>query len=451
MQTTASGKIDTSAKALAKLSWPIFVELILQLLVGNMDQVQLSHFNDTAVAAVGNANQIITVVILTFSVVSLAAMILISQYRGAGDMSSVNRIYTLSALCNLVLSTAIAVLIIALRGPLFAVMHVPAEILPEARAYLVITAVTLPFQALMLTFSAFLRAGARMKSIMAITGIVNVCNILGNAVLINGVGPLPRLGAAGAALSSSIFRVVGFALMVWVFFRSFPEARIAPSLLRPWPRDLFRRLIAIGVPSGGESLSYQFTQMSCLVFVNMMGTYVVTTRMYTVMLANCIYLLISAVSQAGQVTVGYLVGARDLDGADRCTWRIVRVFCPLTVGISALVFLAGRPILGLLSGDERVIALGCSVLLVEILLEIGRSFNIVLVRSLQAAGDVKFPTLIGIASEWIVAVGLGYLFGIVLDWGLVGMWAAFAIDENLRGLIFIIRWKQGKWRSMKTV
>ena len=191
--------------------------------------------------------------------------------------------------------------------------------------------------------------------------------------------------------------------------------------------------------------------MSCLVFVNMMGTYVVTTRMYTVMIANCIYLLISAVSQAGQVTVGYLVGARDLDGADRCTWRIVRVFCPLTVGISALVFLAGRPILGLLSGDERVIALGCSVLLVEIFLEIGRSFNIVLVRSLQAAGDVKFPTLIGIASEWIVAVGLGYLFGIVLDWGLVGMWAAFAIDENLRGLIFIIRWKQGKWRSMKTV
>ena len=108
------------------------------LYTSNMDQVQLSHFNDTAVAAVGNANQIITVVILTFSVVSLAAMILISQYRGAGDMSSVNRIYTLSALCNLVLSTAIAVLIIALRGPLFAVMHVPAEILPEARAYLVI-------------------------------------------------------------------------------------------------------------------------------------------------------------------------------------------------------------------------------------------------------------------------------------------------------------------------
>ena len=451
MQTTASGKIDTSAKALAKLSWPIFVELILQLLVGNMDQVQLSHFNDTAVAAVGNANQIITVVILTFSVVSLAAMILVSQYRGANDMANVNRIYTLSALCNLVLSAAMAALIITLRGPLFAVMHVPAEILPEARPYLVITAATLPFQALMLTFSAFLRAGARMKSIMVITGIVNVCNIIGNAVLINGVGPLPRLGAAGAALSSSIFRIVGFALMVWTFFRSFPEARISPSLLRPWPSRLFRRLIAIGVPSGGESLSYQFTQMSCLVFVNMMGTYVVTTRVYAVMITNCIFLLISAVSQAGQVTIGYLVGARDLDGANECNWRIVRIFTPLTVGISAVVFQLGRPIFGLLSSDERIVSLGCTILFIEIFLEIGRSFNIVIVRSLQAAGDVKFPTLVGIVSEWVVAVGLGYVLGIRLGLGLAGLWIAFALDENLRGLIFIFRWKLGKWRTFKTV
>ena len=70
---------DASAKSLMKLSWPIFIELILQLLVGNMDQIQLSHFNETAVAAVGNANTIITVVLLTFNVISLAAMILVSH------------------------------------------------------------------------------------------------------------------------------------------------------------------------------------------------------------------------------------------------------------------------------------------------------------------------------------------------------------------------------------
>ena len=167
-----------------------------------------------------------------------------------------------------------------------------------------------------------------MKSIMLITGLVNVCNIAGNAVLINGLGPLPGL-AAGAALSSSIFRVAGFLLMYYAFRQSFPEASASFRQLRPFPGRLMRRLVSIGLPSGGENLSYQLSQMSCLVFVNMMGTYVVTTRMYAVMFANCIFMLISAVSQAGQVLIGYLVGARDLDGAYACGMRILRGFCPV--------------------------------------------------------------------------------------------------------------------------
>ena len=446
-----SARIDASGRALFRLSWPIFIELILQLLVGNMDQVQLSHFNETAVAAVGNANQIITVVILLFNVITLAAMILISQYRGAQDMKSVNSIYALSTALNLVLGTLLAVGLICLRGALFRLMHVPHELWAEAGAYLVITAAALPFQALMLNFSAFLRAGARMKSIMLITGLVNVCNIAGNAVLINGLGPLPRLGAAGAALSSSIFRVAGFLLMYYAFRQSFPEASASFRQLRPFPGGLMRRLVSIGLPSGGENLSYQLSQMSCLVFVNMMGTYVVTTRMFAVMFANCIFMLISAVSQAGQVLIGYLVGARDLDGAYACGMRILRGFCPVNVGISLLMYLAAGPLFGLFTQDARVIALGKTVMLIEVFLEIGRAFNIVLVRALQAAGDVRFPVAVGIASQWAVAVGLGYVLGVRLGMGLAGMWLAFAVDENVRAALFFIRWKSGRWRTIKTV
>ena len=389
-----SARIDASGRALFRLSWPIFIELILQLLVGNMDQVQLSHFNETAVAAVGNANQIITVVILLFNVITLAAMILISQYRGAQDMKSVNSIYALSTALNLVLGTLLAVGLICLRGALFRLMHVPHELWAEAGAYLAITA---------------------------------------------------------AALSSSIFRVAGFLLMYYAFRQSFPEASASFRQLRPFPGGLMRRLVSIGLPSGGENLSYQLSQMSCLVFVNMMGTYVVTTRMYAVMFANCIFMLISAVSQAGQVLIGYLVGARNLDGAYACGMRILRGFCPVNVGISLLMYLAAGPLFGLFTQDARVIALGKTVMLIEVFLEIGRAFNIVLVRALQAAGDVRFPVAVGIASQWAVAVGLGYVLGVRMGLGLAGMWLAFAVDENVRAALFFIRWKSGRWRTIKTV
>lgn len=448
MNTT---KLDYSLPALARMSWPVFIELLLQLLVGNMDQVQLSHFNGTAVAAVGNANTVITVVQLTFTVVSMAATILVTQYRGAGRLEIVNQIYTLSVCVNGLLAAVLALLLLGLTGPLLSLMQVPAELVPEAGAYLRITAVALPFQALMLTFSAFLRAGAHMKIIMWITGLVNLCNIGGNAVLINGLGPFPRLGAAGAALSSSIFRVLGMALMAVAFFRVVQGARISPAELRPMPWHLLRRLLAIGLPAGGESLSYNLSQASCLVFVNLMGTYVVTTRMYASMFANCIYMLVMAVAQAGQVLVGYLVGARDLDGAHKCTLRVLKLSCPVTVGLAAVMALASGALFGLFSTDPRIIALGRQVLAVEVLLEVGRSVNIVMVRHLQAAGDVRFPVVLGIVCQWTIGVGLGWLLGVHLGLGLVGLWLAFAADENTRAVLLLARWMRGKWRTMKTI
>ena len=444
-------KTDFSNKTLFKMSWPIFVELILQLLVGNMDQIQLAHFNDTAVAAVGNANQIITLVILVFNVITLASMILITQYSGANDNNSVNLIYTLSVAVNIVVSIFLAVVLIIFRVQIFDIMQVPDAVKHEAQIYLLITAVSLPFQALMLTFSAFLRAGAHMKTIMYITGLVNVCNIIGNALLINGIGPFPKMGAAGAALSSSIFRILGFLLMAFAFFSNNANAKISSALLKPFPKHLFRRLLSIGLPSAGENFSYSLSQMSCLVFVNMMGTYVVTTRAYATIFATCIYMLIAAVSQAGQILIGYLVGSRDLDGADRCCIKIMKLFCPINVGIAALMAVFARPLFSFLTSDPAIIALGQQIMIIEIVLEIGRSVNIVMVRNLQAVGDVAFPTAIGILSQWIIGVGLGWLLGVHFGMGLIGLWLAFTADENVRGIIFIFRWKSGKWKKIKTI
>ncbi len=120
-----------STRTLFWMSWPIFIELMLQLLVGNIDQLMLSRFNSTAVAAVGNANQIITVVLLTFNVTSLAATIMISQYRGAQDERSVEQIYTLSLSVNLVLSLVLAVGLIAFAGPPTACCSCPPSCCPR--------------------------------------------------------------------------------------------------------------------------------------------------------------------------------------------------------------------------------------------------------------------------------------------------------------------------------
>lgn len=437
--------------SLLQMTWPVFIELLLQMLVGSIDQIMLSQYNETAVAAVGNANQIMTTLILSFNVICLAATIMLSQFLGAREMKKVEQIYTLAIGLNLIISLTLSTLLLFWVDGLLGIMKVPADAFAEAKSYLIITTLSLPCQALMLTFSAFLRAHAKMLIIMCSTGLINIINIVGNVVFIYGIGPFPRLGAAGAAISTSICRTAGMLFMMYAFFHAIPSVRISWKQLSPFPKNLLKRFLYIGLPSGGEGLSYNLSQSMSLIFVNMMGTYAVTTRMYTIMFAQICYMLTSAVSQSTAIIVGYCVGAREFDQADKQNWRVLRLFAPITFILTVILALFARPLFGMFSNDPQVITLGQKIFLVEILLELGRCFNIVLVRNLQAAGDVAFPVTIGICSQWIIGVGMAYLLGVHFGLGLVGIWLSFMLDENLRAVIFTIRWKKGRWRHIESI
>ena len=101
--------------------------------------------------------------------------------------------------------------------------------------------------------------------------------------------------------------------------------------------------------------------------------------------------------------------------------------------------------------DPEILSLAHNVLLIEIFLELGQAVNIVMVSCLQAAGDIETPMLVGIFGMWLCAVPLSYLFGIYWEWGLVGIWIAMAVDEILRGLLFVYRWYSGKWKNRRLI
>lgn len=87
----------------------------------------------------------------------------------------------------------------------------------------------------------------------------------------------------------------------------------------------------------------------------------------------------------------------------------------------------------------------------SIVLEIGRTFNIVMVNALRASGDARFPLATGLIFMWGVSLPLGYWLGIKLGFGIVGVWLGFVADEWLRGLVNTWRWKSRKWQEKALV
>ena len=433
------------------LSLPIFAELLLQLLVGNVDQFMLSHFGSAAVSAVGNGNQVMNVVVIVLETMSSATTILLTQHIGAGRQGEAcDEIATVGVAVSAAFSAVMGLLLLCVPHVVFTILRTPAEAFDSACLYTRIVGGTVLVQGLYIELCAVLRSYTLLKEVVTASVVMNLLNVAGNAVLINGWLGLPRLGVTGAAISTCVSKAVGLTLVIWTL-RKKCGVRFSVKYLRPFPMETFQRLLGIATPSGAEALSYNVSQIFILRFINLMGTTVIATKVYASMLANVAYVYSIAVAQATQILIGYMLGARKLDEVTRRVWSTIRIALVISELLTLCIFLFSDPIYSIFTPDPAIHALGRQIILVEFALEIGRSVNIVMTRCLTTAGDVWYPVIVGISSQWLVAVLGSWLLGHVLGGGLVGIWAAMACDEGLRGLLFLLRFRKGTWREKRLV
>ena len=432
------------------LSIPIFIELFLQMLLGNVDQFMLSHYAETAVAAVANANQIIYVILFLLIVMSTATTILIAQYLGAKRPDKIDEVYTISIVFHTLFSVVAGAVVILFHETLCQWLGVPPEILQETSLYMNIVAASIPITGIYTTYVAVFRGHSMPRIAMWIALVMNVVHIILNYALIYGWGPIPSMGVLGVSLSTVISKALGLGLIIWCH-QSLLTARLKVEYIRPFRWDTLRQLLFISVPSGGETLSYQMSQTVIMKMINLMGLVVITTKVYVYIIATFCYMYTIALANAAQIVVGFLMGAKREEEVSRRVWMATAAGVSIGVGLSTFFYFACEPVMRLVTDNQEIIKLAKDVLFIEIFLEIGRGANIVLVQCLQAAGDIRIPVFVGVFGMWIFAVTLSYYFGIVLGWGLVGVWVAMAIDEIIRAIILVWRWQSNKWRGRSLI
>ena len=443
-------KVIGKNTSLFALSFPIFIELLLQMLVSNVDQFMLSRFSDNAVAAVGNVNQILNLVLIMFSVLNSATTIMVSQYLGAKQYDRTSEIYSVAVFFNLACGLLVGGGLVLFSRPLFAVMQVPAELVNDAVTYMNIVGSVIFLQALFSTLGVIFRCNGHMQYTMYVAVLLNITNIFGNSMFLYGWFGLPYMGVAGVAISSAVSRAIGVVVLM-LLFRLKIDGHISLKYLKPFPWETLKRLLHIGLPAGGESLSYTLAQTVLLGFANTMGATTVSTRAYSMLIAWFAIVYSVSVSQGTQIIVGHLIGAGEEDSADKRVRKTLRPALLIALCVTILLYLFGGMLFSVFTKNPEIIALGRKIMLVEIILEIGRTTNLVIIRGLQASGDVRFPVFLGICSMWGVAVLVGYLLGLRAGLGLVGIWVGMACDECLRAVVVYIRWRMGVWRGRALV
>lgn len=431
-------------RQLTSLAGPIFVETLLVMMLGAVDTFMLSRHSDNSVAAVGVVNQLMNLVFLLFEVISLGTSILCSQYIGAKRRDKVIQVTGISIGFNLISGLVLSCVLLFCADDLLMMMGLRPDLMSEGLPYMRIVGGFAFLQAVSLSLSASLRSADKAKYPMYVSVVVNILNIIGNYTLIFGKFGMPALGVEGAAISTSFCRFVSVAILMIVLFKkhipSFPK-----KLFTPFPWGELKNLLKIGIPSAGEHMSYSLSQVVIAYFINMISNEALATRTYIVNIVMFTYIFALSLSQGGAILIGHLVGMNKIKAAYTIGKRVMRFGVAMSVSLSLVTAVFGKSILSMLTSDSWIISTGAAILWVEIFLEHGRALNFFGVNSLRSAGDIYFPVILGIIVMWGVQVVGSYLLGISLGWGLIAMWAIFALDENIRGLVFVRRWNSFKW------
>lgn len=448
---TTSNRIPSWAKlSLFAVTWPIFVDSVLRMLLGTVDVLMLSRISDTATGAVGLANEIIFFCILMFGFVGIGTSVAVSQYIGAGREREASRLSALAITINLIFGIIVSIVLVAFGEPLMRLMNLSPEQIGIASTYLQIIGGFIWIEALSYAISSVIRSTGHTKSVMFVTLGVNVVHVTGNYLLIFGSFGFPEWGVTGAAVSTVVSRLLGIVVLIAILYRRMP-ARIRNRDYVTWNGTYVKQIMSVGLPAAGEHLSWQSHYLMVVSFVNMIGVTALNTHVYVMNVSNYFMALALAIGAGTEIIVGQMVGSGDMNAAYRRLMKSVRISFLITLGIVGVASLFRHEMIGMFTEDSDIIAVGATIFLLSVVLEPGRTFNIVIINSLRAAGDARFPVLMGVLSMWGVAVPLAYLLGVHFGIGLLGIWIAFAADEWLRGIIMLLRWRSRVWEKKALV
>ena len=441
---------NVGKKNLISLIIPIFFELLLVTIVGNIDTIMLGYYSDEAVGAIGGITQLLNIQNVIFSFINMATAILTAQFLGAKDYKRVKQVISVSLVLNVLLGLILGGIYLFFWESLLQKINLPAELIGIGKYYFQMVGGLCILQGIILSCGAILKSHGRPTETLIINVGVNILNILGNGMFIFGWLGMPVLGTTGVGISTVVSRGIGCVAAFYMMCK-YCNFTFKKKYIKPFPFKIVKNILSIGLPTAGENLAWNVGQLMIVAMVNTMGTTIIASRTYLMLISSFTMTLSIALGQGTAIQVGHLVGAGEIKEVYHKCLKSLKIALIFAFVTTSLVFLFRKPIMSIFTTNPDILKASLKIFPLMILLEMGRVFNIVIINSLHAAGDIKFPMFMGITCVFTVAVLFSYLFGISLGWGLAGIWLANAMDEWIRGLAMYFRWKSKKWQNKSFV
>jgi putative MATE family efflux protein len=440
-------------RAVWKLAWPTLVTNVISGLQGIVDHVLVGHLvGYTGNAAIGVSFQIFLVVIVFISSLFSGMAVLVARFVGAGDEEKVNRTVYQAFLTAIGIAVGIMAPVGYFLSPylldLVTSPEVKAEALPFIRVMFLFSSGMLVFFML----SGALRSAGDARTPMVLGIALTLLNILFNVIFIRGAGPIPAFGTVGAAMGTATASVLLGAYAVYKLWHggwvvSFPRGK-------GWGPDwaIIRSLFRFGLPAGIQGIAMNIGGLLLLAYIGSLAQSAAAQAAYAVSYGQ-LFSLITWTSVglmgAAAAVAGQNLGAGHPDRAEQAVHVAARI-AVMGAGTIGLFFLfIPRQLLGVFGMDEPgVVEIGVQLLHVLSLSGLFIAVALTYTGGLQGTGDTKSPLYISIISQVLIPLGICFTLQALGTLQPLHIWLAILAGHATRCLLSVVRFRQGRWRTI---
>lgn len=428
--------------SLKALAVPIFFEMFLRYLSLMLNTYMVSTHSGYLVGSMGAGNQILDLFITVFSFLSVGCSVVIAQALGARDFTLAKKAMHQSLFLNTLLGFLCGGIILWHGDFLLHLLNVPQGQFEQAAIYLKMLGICLFFDAVGIVLASIVRVYNMAYFVTLTALIMNFISVGLNYYTLH----YTDWELWGVGLATIIGRVVAIVILLLVlYFRL--KIKIYLKELLNLQKDVLKKVLKIGSFSAGENLIWIIQYTIALSFVYSLGAENASVQTIYFQISMFIMLTGQAISIANEIIVGKLVGAKFANIAYKHTWRVLWLSVFATFIVVMINFFSKNIIMDKLALESTFREIMLPLFTLSIVLEIGRTFNIVMVNSLRASGDARFPFIMGVIFMLGVSLPVGYVLCFHFEFGIVGIWIGFCFDEWLRGLCNAYRWKSRKWQG----
>lgn len=436
----------------------LIIQLSLPAIMAQLSHIVMQYIDAAMVGRLGSA-QSASIGLMSSSTWLLSGLcsasitgftVQVAQHIGARDEKTARSImkqgFALATLFGLLIAGAGA----AVSGALPAWLGGSSEICADATAYFLVYALSIPFVQLNNLSGGMLQASGNMRIPSVLQALMCLLDVVFNALLIFpgttilGVHiPGAGLGVLGAALGTAAAQAVTALLMMFFLLVRSPMLSLRRGEGFAFERRHLMRALRIALPIGVERMIMSSAYVMATRIVAPLGTIAIAANSFGVTAESLCYMPGYGISAAAATLIGQSIGAKR-DDLTRRLGVLTTVLGIVVMSVSGALMYAFAPLMiGVMSKDPAVVALGAHVLRIEAFAEPMFAASIVASGVFRGAGDTLMPSVFNFISMWGVRLPLSALLAPRM--GLEGVWIAMALDLTVGGILFLVRLRGKRW------